>query len=175
MIALLRFWKEGVAAALLIAIGVLWLAKAGAERQNLKLKDQLREANLIIENERQAVRDRTALARAEDAANAARVERDQGTITQETVSAYQKDIAALRARAAGRVRAGTAAADRSGGGSAPVPGIPAAAGGIDGTAGEDGLPAADALIASEQALRLKALQDWVRGQAGVERLAGVEK
>lgn len=48
-------------------------------------------------------------------------------------------------------------------------GIPHAARGADGAAGEDRLSDGDALIASEIALRLKALQQWVRAQEGVER------
>ena len=92
--------------------GLMYFGKTAAERRSSQLSGQLREAVSIIDNERQAVRDRTMLARAQDAAKAARAERDQEIITKETVSEYQKDIAALRARAAERVRPATAATDK---------------------------------------------------------------
>jgi hypothetical protein len=50
-----------------------------------------------------------------------------------------------------------------------MPGFPNAPSGADVASGKGGLPAEDALIASEIALRLKALQEWVRGQSLVER------
>jgi hypothetical protein len=109
-------------------------------------------------------------ARAADAANVIRVERDQSSVNQETDRDYQTQLADLRRRYdALRVRTGAAAADPRGSGSPPVPGLPGAAGGADGSAVQDGLPLEDALIASEQALQLDALQNWVRRQAAVER------
>ena len=178
MIGLIRFWREGAIGVLLIAIGLAWLAKAGAERQSARLARALAEAKRTIEIDRAQIRAKTALAQAEDAAHAAGVEREQAAISQETSSDYQKQIADLRRRHdALRLRGRTAHADSSGGGSPPMPGIPDAAGGADGATRQDGLPSAaapglgtgDALIASEQALRLKALQDWVAAQAAVER------
>ena len=50
---------------------------------------------------------------------------------------------------------------------APVPGLPAAAGGAAQAAGEDGLSAADALTATEQAIQLDELIKWVRQQHDV--------
>lgn len=106
-------------------------------------------------------------------ANARRVLREQESITDEAVSRYRSDLAALRARF-DRLRARDAAAiDPGRADAAGLPGLPDAAGRADAPAGEDRLPAAgalsldDALIASEQALQLQALIDWVNAQAAV--------
>ncbi len=115
------------------------------------------------------VKAKTELARISDAANKARVERDQIQVTQEISSDYQNDLAALRRRYDERVRAAAAKANPGGSGIPAVPGVPGTAAGPDGSAPEAGLPLADALIASEQAVQLKALQEWVRGQAAVPR------
>ena len=110
-------------------------------------------------------------------------------INQEVADDYAKRIAALRARAGvvaagaasggvGRVRthAGTGAA---GGGAsiADLSGVPNAAGRIDAPPGADGFSGvctatdstgiATALIASEQAVQLDALIDWVEAQQRV--------
>ena len=51
---------------------------------------------------------------------------------------------------------------------APVSGLSAAAGSAAQAAGEDGLPASDALTATEQAIQLDELIKWVRHQHGVD-------
>ncbi|MGE5722448.1 MAG: hypothetical protein ACM3YM_08290 [Sphingomonadales bacterium] len=170
LLTVLRRWRESAIGALLIALALLWFGKNAAERHVRDIEGRLRDAAATLAREREEVRSRTALAKAEDAARAARVERDQSRVSQEVSNDFQKQLADLRRRDdALRLSRRAAAADSGGGGGAPVPGLPDAARGADGPAGQDGLPAADALIASEQALRLKALQDWVRGQAGIER------
>jgi hypothetical protein len=170
LIGIVRWWRESLIGALLIAIGMLWLGRAMTEQQNDKLKTALQEANLTIDRERATVVNRTAQARAEDAAHAARVERDQDQVSMEVSDDYQRQVADLRRRYdALRMHTAAAAADRSGGTGTAVPEIPDAASDTDGPAREDGLPPDDALIASEQALRLQALQQWVRGQTEVER------
>ncbi len=104
--------------------------------------------------------------------NAQRVAREQETITDAITSDYRSDLAALRARF-DRLRAGTARTDPGRADAAGLPGLPDAAGRADAPAGEDRLPAAgglslgDALIASEQALQLQALVDWVNAQSAV--------
>lgn len=116
------------------------------------------------------VRGKTAEAKAADAVHVIRVERDQSTVTQETDRDYQTQLADLRRRYdALRVRAGAAKTNPGGGGSPAVPSVPGTAGSADGAAAQEGLPPEDALIASEQALQLDALQKWVRGQAAVDR------
>ena len=105
------------------------------------------------------------LARARDAANAARVERDQAVISQEVSHDYASKIAALRARHdALRLRSRPDSAARADPGPGrgtdlPGPGRAAAA------AGEEGLPPALAdewrLTCSLQAEQLDALIDWI--------------
>lgn len=143
------------------------------ERQNGKLNAALIECGRTLDNERQAVRDKAAIARAEDAANKARVERDQVTVSKEEISGYQNRISDLRRRAdALGMQLAKARAAAGGGGSAPVPGLPAPAGGADGAAGDhDAGAAADdlayRLACAEQGVRLETLQQWNRRQAAI--------
>ncbi|MCC7097288.1 MAG: hypothetical protein IT472_08925 [Thermomonas sp.] len=101
-----------------------------------------------------------------------RVERAAVQINQEIADAYSRRIAAARSRAtapavvrADRMRrnaaTGTVGSDAGG---ARLPGVPDAARGADAAACEAGLPAADALIATEQAIQLDALIDWIEAQ-----------
>lgn len=105
-------------------------------------------------------------------ANAQRVAREQETITDAITSDYRSDLAALRARF-DRLRAGATPTDPGRADAAGLPRLPDPAGRADAPAGQDRLPAArglslnDALIASEQALQLQALIDWVNAQAAV--------
>ena len=151
----------GLSAVLLVVIGVLWLLY-GAEKRHSQ-KEEAAYAQFVAD-----VKAKTELARISDAANKARVERDQIQVTQEISSDYQNDLAALRRRYDERLRL-NAKANPGSGRSPSVPGVPGAAVRPDETSGEAGLPLADALIASEQAVQLKALQEWVRGQASVPR------
>ena len=170
IMAALRMWREGAIGALLIALALLWIGKGMTERQNARLKSELNRADALIEQERALARSRTAQAKAEDQAHAARVERDQDHVSKEVSNDYQIQLGDLRRRYdALRLHAAAPAADPDGGGAKAMPQIPVAARGADDATGEDRLPGADALIASEQALRLQALQDWVRGQEAVER------
>jgi hypothetical protein len=107
-------------------------------------------------------------ARAEDKANAKRVAAEQQAINERTTHDFEARIAAARA-AAERLRLQPqAAADRRSRGGASVPGVPAAAGGPAEATGENRLPAADALTATEQAIQLDELIKWVRRQARVD-------
>lgn len=177
MIGIITRWREGLMVLLLLASASGWLGKIMADRKAEALQARVALATSTLERERKAFAAAAALARAQDAANAARVERDQIGISQEVENAYQKELAELRRRhAALRLRADPAGADSGGRGGASMPALPHAAGEPDGAAGKAGLPAdgseparSDALIASEQALRLRALQEWVRAQSQVER------
>lgn len=162
----------------LMLLAIVWLSigKFQADRQNDKLQLALSECSRTLDNERQAVRDKTAVARAEDKANLVRVERDQVVITKEEVSDYEKRIADLerRAAAARSVRPHAAGTNPGGGGSAPVPGVPAAAGGAAESARGVEAPARHILITIDQAVaaetcvvRLEALQQWNRRQAAI--------
>ena len=165
----LHNWKLALIGVLLVTTGLLKLSLAGERRHSARIQQRLTETAATFERFKAEVAARTALARTQDEAHARRVERDQILVSQETLSAYQKQIAALRARAAQRLHGAAAAADPGRGRDARMPGFSHAAGGTDGAAGEDRLPDNDALIASEIALRLKALQEWVRRQEKVER------
>jgi len=108
-------------------------------------------------------------ARAQDKANADRVSAEQLAINERTANDFEARLAAARADAAQRLRVDAqAAADPGAGGNAPMPVIPASAGRAAQAAGQDRLPAPDALIATEQAIQLDELIKWVRAQAAVD-------
>jgi len=166
----------GLFAAALVFIGIQHVALSAERRKADGLAAELAEERASFAAFQAEVKARTEAARAADAAHAAAVEQAQDHISEETLHDLEARLGALRARYdALRLHAGTAAADSGGGGAAAMPGLPDAAGSADGAARKDRLPAdgglaaEDALIASEQALRLKALQDWVQAQAEVER------
>lgn len=122
--------------------------------------------------------------------NVARVETEQAEITQEIVDDYENRLAEARARAARIYGAGglrgtaPAGAAGSGAGAAGVPGLSAAPGRTGPATGENRLPAPgatageltppDALVATEQALQLQALIEWVNRQAAVEVVPSAE-
>jgi hypothetical protein len=104
-----------------------------------------------------------------DKANAERVASEQRSINERTKNDYEARLAAARLSAQ-RLRGETAstAADPRSAGSAPVPGLPAAAGGVTQATSQDGLPQSDRLTATEQAIQLDELIKWVRQQAAVD-------
>lgn len=107
-------------------------------------------------------------ARAADQANAERVAAEQTIINERTANDLEARLAAARARADRLLLHSEAAADPRARGSAPVPGLPAAAGSTAQAARQNRLPAADALTATEQAIQLDELIKWVKGQAAVD-------
>lgn len=106
--------------------------------------------------------------KASDLFNLQRVGTEQAEITERKVDEYQDRIAALRADFAERVRLAQAKADPGGAGRTDLPGLPEGAGRADATACEAEFPPRDALIASEQAEQLIALQGWVTEVAAVD-------
>jgi len=118
-------------------------------------------------------------------ANADRVKAEQDAATKEIVDDFQARLADARRRAAAlELRAQSRpAADPGRAGTTDLPGPGAATGRADQAASEDRLLAAgpgrageltasDALIATEQALQLDALIDWVLAQAAIDTNAG---
>ena len=103
-------------------------------------------------------------AEARQKANLARVAKAQEDITDETVTDYRARLADLHARY-DRLRA---QGNRSASGNDRLPAVSDTASRVDEAPGENGLPAPDALIASEQALQLDALINWVEAQSKVE-------
>lgn len=108
-------------------------------------------------------------ARQADLANAERVRARQAAINERTEHDYETRLADARA-AAGRLRGeqSAASAHPGPGRAASVPGLPAAAGGAAQATGQDGLPVADRLIATEQAIQLDELIQWVERQQAVD-------
>ena len=106
-------------------------------------------------------------ARAADRANAERVASEQNAINQRISDDFEARLSAARA-AAERLRqqVRTASTDPSSGGAAGMPALSAAAGQSAQAPGEDGLP--DRLLATEQAIQLEELIEWVRQQAKVD-------
>ena len=107
-------------------------------------------------------------ARAADRAAAERVRAEQHAINERTVHDYEARLADARARARRLQLTAPTDSDSCHGRAAPMPGLPAAACGADQGAGQNGLPASDALLATEQALQLDALIGWVRNQAAID-------
>ena len=110
-------------------------------------------------------------------ANAKRVLTEQQRISEGVSHDYQAQLVDVRARAdALRVRLAKAAGDPGRAGAGDASEIPGAAGGPDDAAAKAGLPAPgaegwsldDRVIATEQALQLEALQEWVRQQSQID-------
>jgi hypothetical protein len=165
---------QGIAAlAAIFALALLLAVKTGEARHWKKESarferlygEQQSALTATIANYRAAA----AQARNADQANAERVVAEQQAINERTSNDFEARVAAARVSAQ-RLRgtSATAAADRRGGGAAPVPGLPAAPGGAAQAAGHDGLPDSEALTATEQAIQLDELIKWVKAQAKVD-------
>lgn len=108
-------------------------------------------------------------ARAADRAAADRVAAEQRQINERIVHDYETRLASARDRARRLQRpAGVAAGNPCAGGDPSMPGLAAAPCGAGQTASEDRLSAADALLATEQAIQLDELIQWVRAQGSVD-------
>jgi Tfp pilus assembly major pilin PilA len=111
--------------------------------------------------------------RAADEANAERVAAEQRTISERTSHDYETRLADARARAADaaqrlRGEAAAAATDPRDRRTAAMPDLSAAAGGTPQAAGQDRLSPEDALTATEQAIQLDELIEWVKRQAAID-------
>lgn len=123
-------------------------------------------------------RQRAAEAAAADAANLLRVRGEQNTITQEISDDYQAKLAAARNRAAEldrrlRIANTPARTDPGSGSNAPVSSLSASAERAAEAAAQErfsdaGMSLSDRLLATEQAIQLNALIDWVEAQSQVE-------
>jgi len=165
-LAILRFWREAAIGALVIVAGLLWLNGKAESARAAKWQTRSIETQAALDTERQAVRDKTALAKAQDAANAARVESNQKTVSLETLEKYRADIADLQRRYTNlRLHPGTAktASGRSGG--TAVPEVPNTPGGTNPAS------APDSLACALNTVQLGRLIDWVTGQQSINRSA----
>lgn len=163
-----------------IALAALLVIQKGEthhwKTQSSQFEQQLTQAQSALTGTVANYRAAADQARADDQANVQRVTAQQQTINERTSNDYQARLAAARSLAQ-RLRGETAAApaDSGTGGAAPVPGLPAAAGSADQAAGQDELPPADALTATEQAIQLDELIQWVKAQAKVDPNAASDK
>lgn len=111
-------------------------------------------------------------ARAADKAAAERVRAEQAAINERSRNDLQARLADARARYAAELGRVQQLAEGSthprASGAAPVPSLSAGAGGAAQTAGQDRLPASEALIATEQAIQLDELINWVRQQHHID-------
>lgn len=173
MILRLLNWQgiAGIAASL--ALASLLVAQAIDARHWHKSSERFEQLyaaeQLAFAKTTAAYREAADKARADDRANAARVAADQQSINEGTEHDFQNRLADARARADRLRQELTAgAADPGSGGAAPVPGVSTAAGGPHEAAGDDRLPSGLALTATEQAIQLDELIQWVRRQAAVD-------
>lgn len=114
----------------------------------------------------------TAMALAADLQNRLAKERQQAEESRRIADDFEVRIADARARAAALgLRGQAASANQGGRGNPPVPGVPDPARLADEAAGQDRLSTAldlrDALTATEQAVQLDELINWVAAQARV--------
>jgi hypothetical protein len=170
--SLLRFLNlqglAGLAAAL--ALGILLFAQKLETRHWRKQSGQFEQ----LYRAEQAAFARTVAnyraaadaARAADRAAADRIRAEQQAVNERIAHVYEARLAAARARRL-QLATAAAAADPCRGGTASVPGLSATACGTPEAAGEDRLPAGDALLATEQAIQLDALIGWVKDQARI--------
>ena len=164
---------QGIAGIVLsLALGLLLLIQKGETRH---WKAESARFEHLYRNERSAfattVADYRAAAegaRAAQLAAAERVAAQQQAINQRSQNDLEARLADARTRAEQLRLQSRVQADPSPRADAPVPGLPAAAGGPAHAAGHDQLPPADALIATEQAIQLDELIKWVRAQAAVD-------
>ena len=156
-----------IAAAALLAAAYVWIDGRAYDRGVASQAPKIAALERTITE----VRNASAAALASDLAHARDTEQQQTKVSDDASTDYQRQLADLRARYQ-RLLADAAPADPRGGAGAGLPGLPDAAGRPDAAAAQDGLPRADALIASEQALQLQALQGWVRAQAAIDRTKG---
>jgi hypothetical protein len=108
-------------------------------------------------------------ARAADRANLARVAAEQRNINERTSDEFEARLDAARTLARRlRGEASSSAADPGAGRAAPVPSLPAPAGRPAEASVKDRLPHSDALTATEQAIQLDELIQWIRKQAAID-------
>ena len=161
----------GLAASVCLALLLLlqrgetrhWRKQSGQYEQLYRGEEAARTATVA------GYRAAADLARAADKANADRVVAEQRVINERTSNDLEARLADARARY-DRLRGenSIAATDPGRRASTTVPGLPHAARVAAETSGQDRLPGADALIATEQAIQLDELINWVRAQAKVD-------
>lgn len=160
----------------LIADRGRWMHRAhGAEAQNTAICAATRAASnrptldckqtavqvTFLGDALNAVQSKTAAAKAADEANKREVESRQNVSAKESSSAYQEQLARIRADYAKRLRDnGKSSSNLGGSGAKSVSGFASTPGRSGTTTAETGLPSEDALVCTEQAYQLQAILDW---------------
>ena len=152
-----RYPLQCALAVAIVACAWLWRANSGLQDA---IKTERAAHAQTVANFKKAQADAEAV----QAHNLARVAKSQKDVTDETLDDYNRRVADLRARYKRLLDQG----NRSASGNPDLPAVPNATSGTDAAAQQDGLPAADALTASEQALQLDALITWVERQSKVK-------
>ena len=157
----------GVSLALLVMLTVQKLEAVHWKKQSESFERLYQQEQAAFATTVANARAAADQARAADKANAERVAAAQQTINERTADDLEARLAAARARAE-QLHLEQAAAYSRAGGSTSLPGLPASPNGIAQDPGEDRLPAADALTATEQAIQLDELIKWVKAQASID-------
>jgi hypothetical protein len=172
---LLRFLNlQGIAGiAVSLALGILLVIQKGETRhwktESGRFEQLHRQEQSALSGTIANYRAAAQQAEASDKANAERVAAEQSAINERTSNAYEARLAAARSFAQRlRAPASTATADPGGRAATSVPRLPAPAGGAARAAAQDRLPHSDALTATEQAIQLDELIEWVKAQASVD-------
>lgn len=169
----------GLAASLCLAL-LLALQKGETrhwKKQSGQYEQMYRDAQSAFAGTVADYRAAAEQARLADRANADRVKAEQAAINERISNDFENRLAAARAAAANislerlRVETRAAAADPGARRATPMPVLADAAGGSSEAARKDGLPAADRLLATEQAIQLDELIKWIRAQAKVDNNA----
>lgn len=159
-----RYWREALFIAVVIPLAFgFWLRgeRLDAEKAAHKLTRAAFEQQV---SDYRAAYDK---ARADALTAARKVETEQERITHEVSADYQARLADVRARYS-RLLA-EANADSRDAEKTDLPGVPDASSGANDPAAYCGFSLETRLVASEQAIQLQALQDWLRGQVGIAR------
>ena len=163
-------WLYRILGGALAIAALLWLVQSRDHwRDEARAKEALFQAEqaahaATVANYRAAADQ----ARRDDAANLIRVKAEQTKINERTADDFETRISAARARADSlRRQDGSAATDPGASGTPPMSIIPIAAEGAAEGARQDRLPQSDALTATEQAIQLDELIEWIRLQAAV--------
>ena len=161
---LLRYWQLVLGALVATTLVVLLTVRT---HQRDDARDELKATQAALSETIGNYKLAAEQASRSQAQNIARVQAEQQSITEKVSHDYQAQLADARARAdALRVRLASST-HSSGAHEAGVPQASTAPSGPDAAPAQNGFSVEDRLIATEQAIQLQALQQWVREQAAV--------
>jgi hypothetical protein len=174
MILLRLLNPQGIAGlAATLCLGLLLILQKGETRhwrkQSASLEKLYRGEQAAFAETVASYRAAADRARLADQANADRVATEQRAINERISHDYDTRLAAARSLAQRlRVQAASARADPGRRAGAAMPALPASSSGASQGSRENRLPDSDALTATEQAIQLDELIEWVKAQAAVE-------